>query len=347
MKKAILSAIILVSTLPMFGYAQNTTSDVADNRNKAKARIEDLLAKAEHSVTSPGKLNDVLHEFRRDPARAYMTSEDRREISKRLIKIFYSIDETLTNMANKERIVEIIGFSDNSPEAHEFFLKILDSDDVRYREMALWGIRPLGVHGDDLYNKIQSLERSGKISKIKSLQCLADANPPRALEELKNILRTTKSVKEFVRVGVNLPEGIGETPEVLDIIIDRYRDFKGKPTSAEDAGYSPEGAVASERVWKYIDVRDADRLKTALEIIKKKGVCGPDNLPVLEKKIRSTNKETREAVVDFLGDSVARGNLGQKDVLPVLRDAMGRESDHKVRQKIDKLIKTVEKQEGK
>ncbi len=327
-------------------YATDKTQ-IDEGSARAKAQMEKLLYEVEINSKNPDRLNDALYEYMRYPEKPHLKSEERREVSKRFIKVFYSIDDSLTNMANKERIMEIVGFSDNGPEAHEFFLRILSSDNEEYRKMALWGIRPLGVHGDDLYEKIKELEREGKITKIRSLQCLARANPTRALEEMKIILKTTKSVKEFVLVGANLPARIGEAPEVLDIIVDRFNDFEGKPVSAEDAGYSPERAVSSKTLWKYIDGKDGVRLKEALEIIRVKGVCGDDDLPVLEQKLRSADKVTRETVSDFLGNQVESRNLRRDRVIPILKIAENMESDQKVKRKIQATVKRLTKQGGR
>jgi len=203
MKKPISALFVVIFAFSGFASAQKENPK-AENK-EAKARIEELLTKAERNMKNPDRLNDVIHEFRKDPAKVAMSPEDRRGIAKRFIKIFYSLDDSLTNMANKERIMEIVGSSDNSPEAHEFFLKVLSSDNEKYRKMALWGIRPNGVHGDDLYRKIKSLEQEGKIEKIRSLQCLAKANPARALEEMKVVLKTTQNVKVFA--GIVFPRG--------------------------------------------------------------------------------------------------------------------------------------------
>lgn len=327
---------LLLALLISTGYAQNNPPN-NEARAEMMASVDKLLTKAERSINNPDKLNDILFEYSDSPPRVYLTKEDRREIAKRLIKIFYAIDESLTSMANKSRIMEIVGASDDSPEAHKFFLDVLNIDNEEYRKMALWGIRPTGLHGDDLYEKIRSLERDGKITKIRSLQCMTRANPKRALEEMKVILKTTKSVKEFVRVGINLPYPSGDAPEVLDIIIDRYHDFKGKAASAEEEGYTPERAMASQTLWPYIDIREGARLKTALEIIDDKGVCGQKDLPVLRKKLKSADSVTRAATADFLGKQVSKGNLRKEVALPVLEEAYGRETDQKVKQKIKVL----------
>lgn len=334
MKTAIASLILFISVST--GYAQNTPpNNVA--RAEMMASVDKLLTKAERSINNPDKLNNILFEYSDSPPRIHLTKEDRREIAKRLIKIFYDIDESLTSMANKSRIMEIVGASDNSPEAHRFFLDVLSIDDERYRKMALWGIRPTGLHGDDLYEKIRSLERDGKITKIRSLQCMTRANPKRALEEMKTILKTTKDVNEFVDVGVNLPYPGGAEPEVMDIIIDRYHEFKSKASSAGQGADAPEGAIASQRLWPYIDVREGARLKTALEIIDDKGVCGQKDLPVLRKKLKSADRVTREATADFLGKQVSSGNLQNGMALSVLEEAYGRETDQKVKQKMKVL----------
>jgi len=315
------------------GYTQDKAK-MGEARAEMMANVDKLLTKAERSVSNPNKLNDILYEYSHTPPRTYLTKEDRREIAKRLIKIFYAIDESLTSMANKSRIMEIVGASDNSPEAHKFFLDVLNIDNEEYRKMALWGIRPTGLHGDDLYEKIKALERDGKIAKIRSLQCMTRANPKRALEEMKVILKTTKDVNEFVDVGVNLPYPDGAEPEVMDIIIDRYHDFKSRASSAGEGAEAPEGAIVSQRLWPYIDVREGARLKSALEIIDDKGVCGPKDIPILRKKLKSSDSVTREATADFLGKQVFGGNLQKGAVLPVLEEAYGRETDQKVKQRM-------------
>ncbi len=347
MNKTRIMVCMAIFTFSGFAYAQKAANQGENLEGKSKIRIEELLSKAENSIENPDRLNDVIHEYINDSAKPHLAPAERREISKRFIKIFYSIDDSLTNMANKERIMEIVGFSDNSPEAHEFFMKILSSDNEKYREMALWGIRPRGVHGDDLYEKIESLERDGKISKIRSLQCLARANPARSLEEMKTILKTTQDVKEFVLVGVNLPEGIGDSPDVLDIIVDRYKDFKGKPASAEQVGYRPEDAISSKILWEHINIREGARLKIALEIMRAKGVCYDKDLPALERKTRSADKATRDAVLDFLDSQIVSGNLKREKVLPILKDAQNRESDQKLKHKFEKTIGKFDKPGGR
>ena len=316
------------------GYAQNNPPN-NEARAEMMAGVDKLLTKAEHSINNPYALNGILYEYSHTPPRIYLTKEDRREIAKRLIKIFYAIDES--NMANKQHIMEIVGASDNSPEAHKFFLDVLNIDDERYRKMALWGIRPTGLHGDDLYEKIKALQKEGKITKIRSLQCMTRANPERALEEMKVILKTTKDVSEFVNVGVNLPYPSGDAPEVLDIIIDRYHEFKSKASSAGEGAEAPYGAIASQTLWPYIDAREGARLKTALEIIDDQGVCGQKDIPILHKKIKSADSVTREAAADFFGKQVSSGNLRKEVVLPILEEAYGRETDQLVKQKIKKM----------
>lgn len=316
------------------GYAQNNPSN-PEARAEMMASVDKLLTKAEHSIDNPYKLNGILYDYTNTPPRIYLTKEDRREISKRLIKIFYAIDES--NMANKQHIMEIIGAGDNSPEAHKFFLDVLSMNDERYRKMALWGIRPTGLHGDDLYAKIDALQKGGKITKIRSLQCKTRANPERALEEMKTILKTTKDVNEFVEVGINLPYPGGAEPQVIDTIIDRYHEFKGKASSVGGGTDAPAGAISFQRLWPYINAREGIRLKTALEIIDDQGVCGPDNMPILRKKLKSADGVTREAAADFLAKQVSRGNLRKEVVLPVIDEAYSRETNQKVKQRMKVL----------
>jgi len=345
MKKAISAGFITVLIFAGLAYAQKDS--VQAETPKAKAQIEEMLATAERNMREPYKLNDAIHALRRRIPNRDVGAETRREATKRLVKIFYSIDDSLANPANKERILEIVGFFDNSPEAHEFFLKVLSSGNAKHRKMALRTISPHGVHGDDLYAKIKSLEREGVLSHVGSLLNLARANPARAVEEMKSFLKTTQNLKEFVVIGLDLPEGYYDDPDVLDIIVDRYAEFKAKPIPHEYEGYTPEGAIASEYLWKYIDVREGEKLKKAMRIMQAKGVSYSKDLPLLAKKIKSNNPVTREAIVDFLDSQVISGNLKKETVVPILEEAKNSEHDQRVKLKLEGILGKHKKEAGK
>ncbi|MBI4655786.1 MAG: hypothetical protein HY746_03450, partial [Elusimicrobia bacterium] len=137
--------------------SQNISFD--GNHPDLKAKIEKLIAKVEMDKNKPLDLNNSIDELGKKlnyyrNHRIYISPEMLCNVTKRLIKIFNSIDDIDTNGANKIHIIETIGHSDNSSKAHEFFLTILDSGNPEYRQRALWSLNyPKGLYGDDIYDK--------------------------------------------------------------------------------------------------------------------------------------------------------------------------------------------------
>lgn len=303
-------------------------------------KLEKQLARAERwQRWSPMATNSALQEIVDLMKKPVLTSETKREATKRLIRIYYAIDDSMTNNANKKRILEAIGHSDPGPEAQEFFLKVLDSDNAEYRNMALWSLNsPYGVHGAAIYAKIQSLEQRGVLTKGHSLVELAKADPSRAIPEMKEFLRTTQELKDFVAVSLNLPKEARHNPDVLDVIVERYGDFKGKPKTEKDAGLSPEDAIWFPDLWAYIDAREGYHLKNALGMLRAQGVCGVRDISRLEKKIKGNDVFGREAVVEFFAAQIDSGNLPKEKVLPILKEARVRESDQKLKRKLGDII---------
>lgn len=304
-------------------------------------KLDKQLARAERwQKWSPMATNSALQEIVDLMKKPELTSNIKRGATRRLVTIYYAIDDSMTNNANKKRILEAVGRSDPGPEAQEFFLKVLDSDNKEYRDMALWSLNsPNGVHGDAIYAKIKAMERAGILGKGQSLVQLAKANPSRAISEIKEFLRTTQELKDFVVVSLNLPKEARHDPDTLDVIVERYPDFKAKPRTERDAGLSPEDAIWFPNLWEYIDAKEGNHLKHALDMVRGKGVCGVKDLPRLEKKIKGNNPVSREAVVEFLSSQVDRGNLPKEKVISILKEARDRESDQKLRRKLENIIK--------
>lgn len=328
---------VLLLLLQLHGYSGYVMA--ADKFVTAQEKLEKQLARAERwQRWSPMATNSALQEIVGLMKKPELTPETKREAAKRLIKIYYAIDDSLTNSANKKRILEAIGRSDNSEEAQKFFIDILSSDNKEYRRMALWSISPDGTHGDMLYNKIKSMEKAGVLKKGDSLVQLAKADPARGLEEMKEFLKTTQSVKEFVGVALNMPKEAKRNPDVLDIIVGRYPELKSNPKSAMDQGFSPEDAIYFPNLWGYIDARNGARLRTALEMLRMKGVCDIEDIPRLKKKIENSDSIGRESVAEFLGSQVYSGNLPKEKVLSLLREAREKERDVKVKRKMEDII---------
>jgi len=330
--------------LPIFGLLfllQGFAGEVTagDKIITAKEKLDRRLTRAERwQKWSPMATNSALQEIVDVMKMPELDSEAKRAATKRLVKIYYAIDDSLTNSANKKRILEAIGRSDNSDEAQKFFIDVLGSDNKEYRRMALWSISPDGTHGDMIYSKIKSMEKAGVLTRGDSLVQLAKADPKRGVEEMKEFLKTTQSVKEFVGVALNLPKEAERNPDVLDVIVDRYPEFKSKPKSVEDVGFSPEDAIYFPNLWGYIDARNGVRLRTALEMIGMKGVCDIEDIPRLKKKIDDGDSIGRESVAEFLESQVYRGNLPKEKVLPLLKEARDKERDAKVRRKMEDMI---------
>lgn len=314
----------------------------------AQEKLEKQLVRVERwhrwsSMTTNSALQEIVGLMKKPE----LTPETKRDATKRLVKIYYAIDDSLTNSANKKRILEAIGRSDNSDEAQKFFIDVLSSDNKEYRRMALWSISPDGTHGDMIYNKIKSMEKAGVLKKGDSLVQLSKADPVRGLEEMKEFLRTTQSVKEFVGVALNLPGETSRNPDVLDVVVDRYAELNGKPKSVEDNGYSPEDAIWFPYLWGYIAARDGARLRRGLEMLGAQGVCGVKDIPRLKRKLESSDAIGRESVAEFLEKQVSRGSIPKDKVLPLLNEARDRERDAKVKRKLDDIIARQVKGEKK
>ena len=342
MKKMTMLWLIAVFVFSSLAYAQNKISQAESPETKAK--IEALLSSAERwQRWSPMQANRSIQDVGLLMRKPDVSPETRRDATKRLVKIFYSIDDSGTNRANKKRILEAIGFSDNSPEAHDFFLKILSSGDKEYREMALWSIRPLGVHGDDLYEKIKALGASNTLSRVDTLMYLKLANPERALPEIQEFLRTTQDLEDFVIVGGNLSTAY-QDPNVMDVVIERYGYFKTKSVSQKHPASPVSGAIYSEMLWKYLDIKEGGKVKKGMEILKDKGVAGNRDLARLQKKLGSSDVITREAVIDFIAGQIEDKEVDSEKAAPILSEARSRESIKKLQTKLKDIMERRDKE---
>lgn len=260
-----------------------------------------------------------------------------REMTMRLITVFNRLDESPINRANQVSIIEIIGIADNSQEAHEFFLKILENGSERNRERALLRIWPVGVRGDDIYDKVKSLVQRKKLKRIDSLSPLKRANPERAINEMVDYLRTAEDVGEFKGVGQLLSDY--DRPELMEIIIDRYPEMKKKWNGYY--GDDPARAIKTKLLLRIAELKEGPRLQTVLEMLNQDGTSGEETLPIMTKKLGSNDKISREAALDFLRGQVQQGNLKAFQVKPLIKNAVGRERNKAVKTKGEALLREL------
>lgn len=306
-----------------------------------KAEIESLISKAEASQKNPLKLNDAIDDLLKYRSYKSVTSQTtKRDVTTRLVKIYNSLDDTLTNTANKKQIIEFLGSRNNVPATHEFFVSVLGNGKEQYRTEALETIYYGGIPGDDIYNKVKSLVARGVIKEEDSLIALKGANPQRALPEIQKFLATTKNPKKYVGIGHLLY--YYKDPNLLDVLVERYAYFKSLPASAWPEGYDPTLCISTEMLMKYIEVRDGLKVKKALEIAEDRGIFGDEELPVLKKKLESGDIVTRTASVDFLTHQIETGYVTREKVVSALKTAEGRETDKDLKLKLKSALKKLE-----
>jgi len=343
MKKTIIM-IITLSLFFMSGGVFAQKKKVKVESPEVKAKIESLILEVEKNVDSSGRLNSVigkvcdqlLHYWNSD---VFVSDETKRDVTIRLIKIFNEIDDLGTNSANKIWIIETIGLNDNSPEAHKFFLSLLRSKNKKYREHALWSLNPTGVHGDDIYDEIKKLMDKGVIDKDKYLYTLKSANSSRAKTEIIDYIKQIEDMENFIGYGMILCDY--KDPELLDVLIDRYEEFKKiKPKDINEERHQRSLKVAfkSSLLKEYIKIRDGKKLKIAIEILKAKGISGDDDLPLWEERLRSKNISTRETILGFLDYQIKNQMVSKEKAKKLLKKVLKDETNPELKNKIKKIL---------
>ncbi len=260
-----------------------------------------------------------------------------REIAIRLIKVFNQLDDTPIGGANKVRIIEMIGINDNSQEAHDFFLNILENGTERSKSRALLRIWPRGVRGDDIYDKVKSLVDKGRLKRLDSLDPLKRANPERAIKEIQDYVRTTEDVAEFKGVGQLLSEY--DRPELMEVVIDRYPEMKKKWNGY--FGDDPARSIKTKLLVRIVELKEGARLKTVLEMLNQDGTSGEETLPIIAKKLESKDAISREAAVNFLRGQAQQGNIKSDKIKPILESALEREKNKDIKSNGEKLLKEL------
>lgn len=357
MKKILLACLTAVYALLGFLGARATFCcaalllvSPASARDKSKVnvaeidvRVEEYVSKSEERVKYPMALNDVLQEMDHKHDLYYASPAKKRDITLRLAKIYGMLDENAnpTNTANKRRIIGIVGMANNGPEAHEFFLSVLEGGPEICRKEALRVLYFRTLKGDDIYNKIKDLTARGVIRQEDSFGALKGTNSKRAAKEIQDFLATTKDPEQYVKKGGLLSE-YGE-PDLMDVVIDRYDYFKNIPKAAHPDHYDPTLAFDIDMLKKYIQAKEGARLKKALEMFDDSGVFGDMKMPVIQVKLESKDVSSREAAVDFLVKQIDMGSASERVAIPILKAAHSSETDPRVKNKLKQAIDRKEK----
>jgi len=343
MKKTIIM-IITLSLFFMSGGVFAQKKKVKVESPEVKAKIESLILDAEKKIDNPLKLNRAIRRINTQllnywNSDVFVSDETKRNVTIRLIKIFNKIDDFETNEANKKRIIETIGLNDNSSEAHQFFLKVLNSGNKRYREHALWSLNPTGVHGDDIYDEIKRMVKKGILEESRSLPALKKANSQRALPEIQKFVKGTNNLKEFSGAGLLLC--FYNDPDAIDVLFDRYGYFNNKAQKARKKGdnYVDNVIIPTKLLLEYVQKKEGKRLKIALDILSKEGTTDEEEFPLILPKLKSKNIITRKAVITFLENQVRGGSVKKAVVIPILEEAMKNEKDKELKVRIKRIIK--------
>lgn len=333
-----LLVIFFVAVLIAPGYAQKD-ENIYENPER-KARVEDLLSTAERYRLLPLKLNSTILQLGTELSGGGVSVETRRVMTIRLVKIYRTLGDSMTSHANKERIIEVIG-GDNSPEAHGFYLEVIGGDNVEYRDEALRGINPAGIHGNDLYEKIKELETAKAFPKAKALMYLKLANPERALKEINDFLKTTRDLNEFVHVSINLSMFYTD-PAALDVVFDRYPDFRGRQD-----GKQPSSAVELRALRKYLKSVEGERFKKAMAVFEDQDILDKSDRALLFSRLKSKDVETRRAITEYLVKQSNRPTMPAQDLRAVFEESHARETDYKIKKRLEEGLDKLRRRGGK
>ena len=335
----ILSIIISFATLL---HAQSAANKV--EAKEVRETINTMLVDVESSKSSPLALNhaikalsdQLLNNWNR---KVYVSTDTTRNVTVKLAAIFSGLNDEVTNQANKLRIIETIGVSDNGMEAHDFILSIMDSGTRQQREMALRSVCSIGVRGDDVYQKIKELVKKGIVKEEDSFEPLQRVDPKKALPEIQKFLLTTKNVKHFVKIGLVLSDY--QNPDLLDVLVERQGEFKTeqpKTAQASIDSMEPEDAIGSKDLKRYIEIREGKNVRLALAILLKKGTSGDKDLSLFEKKFAASQQETKDALLDFFDAQVEGGNYSPEKISQVLKQAQLKETYPVIKARIEKMV---------
>jgi len=304
------------------------------------AKVSEAVSSVEAWRWLPWKLNTALMQLDSEISKGGVSDSALRDMTVRLVKIYGSLSDVMMSIANKKRIIELIG-TDNSLEAHEFFLQVLSGKNTEYRDMALRCIYPKGIHGDDLYEKIKALESANVFPKAKSLMYLKLANPDRALIEMQAFLRTTQDLDDYIAVGINM-SFVYRDLRVMDVVFDRYLEFKNKL-----GGAAASGVIGWDSLNKYLQSAEGDRFEKAMAVFADQDILDEVNRQLLFSKLKSRDFKTRKSASKYLIKQVNRPTMPKAELLKAFEEARAIESKDEIREALDYGIKTLRTRENK
>ena len=335
MKKVVPVFVMAVFAFSGFSYAQRDGLKPASPELDAK--VEDMVDRAVAVKNIPLRLDNILIDLDYSQELFYASQGTKSDVTIKLVQLYNSLDDLGSNAASKQHIIEIIGMANNGPEAHKFFISVLDNGNDLYRKKALRIMFFHIVNGDDLYDEVKTLVSRKIISDYDSLGALKGADPSRAVSDIQTAIKKAEDLEKFVRMG-NLLSQYKE-PALMDVVVDRYnyfRDVKKEQNSALLYCFQ------QDTLKNYIAAKEGERLKTALDILSSRGVFDENDVPMLKSKLESKDLATREYAVDFLNQQMAVGFVAKDKLLKVFGDAYANETNQQLKLKLGKIIEKHE-----
>ena len=332
MKIMLLACLFAVFVLVGYGHAQKLWNLKAGSP-ELDAKVEDIVDRAVTVKNIPLRLNNILIDLDSSHGLFYASQETKRDVTRKLVGLYNSLDDIETNVASKQRIISIIGMADNGPEAHEFFISVLNSDNQVYRDGALGVMYFRYLTGDDLYNTVKNLVVRKTISEYDSLGALKGANPGRAIGDIQSAIKNTEDSERFVKMG-NLLSEYGN-PALMDVVVARYKYFHDVK---KDHNSNLLFCFRRDMLKNYIAAREGDRLKTALDILSSRGVFDDNDVPVLKTKLESKDLSTRGYAADFLGRQLDEGLVSGEKLIQIIKEAHTRETNPDLKFRLEKII---------
>ncbi|OGR52724.1 MAG: hypothetical protein A2049_13195 [Elusimicrobia bacterium GWA2_62_23] len=268
---------------------------------EVKARLEQILSRVETREFRPfyefmfglflakgGDLYDLrvrLNDYSNHDV--YISSATKRDIGVRLMRIYSHTKSKST----KRDIIEILTMygDKRDPEVIEFIMSRLSSPEQEEMDTAWGALCFTEVQDNAVYDKVTDLVRAGKLSEKKSLIAKMRMNLSRAREEAYAFLRKTPNVLDFQQIADNLchREDMGG----IQIAIDRSK-------AEQNQSY----ACSIERKCriKYLESCEGAKFREAMKAISEGFSNDTEIFPMLEVKIKSKDRVTRETVVSYL-----------------------------------------------
>lgn len=318
-------------------------------------RVFQSVKKAEFWQFLPHRLNIKLGDLDKELGKTGALPEGAAsEVTRRLVGIYSAYGESVGADRIRSKVLNIISNNDNGKAAQGFFIKILTDGDAQQRKDALRAISNGKMRGSEFYDSIRTVAQKEDSRIAEYLPALAKVEPGRGKAEALRLLAGTEDFGQFERVGEFLCSY--DDPDLMDIVADRYEYFKRKNTrkdevvvrrtswgmeETESVYYSmgPKRAFASKVLRKYIEARDGERLRIAIEIYKEQtGGMEREDIPIFEKKLASGDVISRETMIDYLEYNLNKF-IDNKFLFDMLRTAERAEADARLKNKVSGILK--------